>query len=93
VRGLLSKAEALIALLHQRNDVIRRQFVALRLRQRSSEGDLASGDHAENRGSARDTGDFEEAAAVQMIVPEKRWCLMAHDQNLLRGREASWSIG
>src|SRR4029077_18453318 len=41
VRGLLSEAEALIAILHQRKDVVSRHLLALCLSQRSRASDLA----------------------------------------------------
>src|SRR5262249_33425069 len=68
VRRLLSQAKALIALLHQRDDVVRRQLVALRPGQRGSVHEAANGDYAEDRGDGGDAGDREKAASVHTIV-------------------------
>src|SRR5439155_22747612 len=68
VRGLLSQAKALIALLRQRDDVVRRQLVALRPGQRGSVHDAADGGYAEDRGDGRDAADREKAASVHTIV-------------------------
>src|SRR5262249_53902846 len=72
VRRLLSQAKALIALLHQRDDVVRRQLVALRPGQRGSVYEAADGDYAEDRADGRDAGDREKAASVHTIV-STRW--------------------
>jgi len=62
VRGLLAKAEALVALLHQRDDVVRRQPIALLLSQRGSVCEAAGGSCDQDRGG-RDAREREESAA------------------------------
>ena len=76
VRRLLSDAEALIAVLHEPDDLIGRQLVTLRLRQRGAVRDIPDGHHAHGRCYSCDACHLEEAAAVQMVVA-------AHDVTFL----------
>ena len=68
MRGLLSNAEALVALLHQLDDIVRRELVALRFRRRGSV-------HAMRGGSgARTIVTVAMPAIVRKPRRFRRWC-------------------
>src|SRR5262249_32394976 len=70
VRRLLSQTESLVALLHQRDDLVRRQLVALPLGQRGRVHAAVGRRDAQDRRGSRDTRGPQEAAPAREIVPE-----------------------
>src|SRR4029453_14016875 len=73
VRGFLSQAKALVAPLHRRDDVVRRQLVALRLGQRGRDGEGDSRSHAQEGGGRCEAGDREKVTAAHATVSVYGW--------------------
>src|SRR5688572_11328477 len=68
VRRLLAQAEALIAVLHVRDNLIGCQLVTLCLRQRGAVCDIPDRHHADGTCYGCDTCNLEEVPAVQMVA-------------------------
>src|SRR5438445_12690410 len=82
LRCLLPHSEALIALLHELDDLVRRQLVALRLGQCGCPGNPAWERGANEGGRAAYARDFEECSAAESLriahVDSPRSSLVAH---------------
>src|SRR5262249_32989543 len=83
VGGFLSQAEALIALLHQRDDVVRGHLVALRLGERGGKRGPRRLDEAHRHRGRRDARELEEAAATH--APRHHRLVSTHAQSSSQG--------